>query len=316
MHLLLSLIAGLEDAGKEPPDAATQPATLRIVEAMSRTKDPKELSNLSVGLGAFGKKLPNDAAKYAASRIVDVMADTPLDWSQSFTLLNGLGALGEKLPDDAAKAGLDRVVDLIAANTIGMYEDTHMSETLGALVKKQPDDTAESTFGRIVDLMVSKRHSPALHKLAENLKALGEKLPPASAPTVADRIVDLMAGNQDHYRLTLLSRGLGAPGQNLSDDFAGRSLQSLLSALYSIPEPPCASATTLIRKANLQPIIDLLKWPTCSLEDRNQLIEKIGEVTGESFGREFDGKFQADLWTFIEWAAENGYDTDSPPRPP
>lgn len=61
-------------------------------------------------------------------------------------------------------------------------------------------------------------------------------------------------------------------------------------------------------------LIELLKWPTCSELDRERLIERSSEITGEPSGETVGGELEAALWKLIAWAEEKGYDIESPPR--
>jgi hypothetical protein len=81
-----------------------------------------------------------------------------------------------------------------------------------------------------------------------------------------------------------------------------------------LPEPPCGALADIANAENLRDVIEVVKWPNCSESDRSELIHKISEIAGQSFGTKIKGRFVADKWSFINWAEKQGFDLSSPPQ--
>ena len=175
--------------------------------------------------------------------------------------------------------------------------------------------------GRLVAAMEKEESSYTLSSLAKGLGALGERLPPERAAQAAGRLVAAMEKEERSDGLLYLAEGLGALGERVPDETAENHLAALLAGIKTLADPPCTAAVSFIRKDTIAATgkhgIDLLKWPTCSSADRDQIIERIGELNGETFGtKDQEGKFHSDLWKFVEWAERQGYDVASAPASP
>ncbi len=313
-----ALASGLGALGDKLPPEATENAFNRILDDMAQTQDflpsvrahtfaVPDWSALASGLGALGAKLPPEAAENAFNRILEVM-----DQTQNSGLLDALasvlGILGDKLSPEAAGNTANRIVEVMDQIQYS-FELYPLACGLGALRDKLSSEVADNVAGRIVEVMDQTQNIAQLSVLTSALEALGAKLPPEAAENAADRIVEVMDETQDTEQLYALAHGLGGLGKKLRDDTAESSLRVLLGCFRPLEEPPCALAKSLIRndRDHLEPIVELLKWSTCSSEDRAELIQQIAQVTGESFESE---------WAFIQWAKEQGYQPGRPPRDP
>ena len=247
-----------------------------------------------------------------------------------------LTALGEHLDAEAAEKLAGRIVDGLEA-TREPVPLSCLAELLGTLGERLPEGAVEKATDRIVEAMVvateewRSRESYALSYLFYGLRGLGSKLPGAAADKAADRIVEAMAETQEglrarapalayrstfwKVRLRCLAEALGSLGEKLSDGVAARSLAAVVSATpfmerrwyYDVScDSLCVSAATLLRRDNLQPIVELVQEATCPYSDRQELLEKVGELVGESFGTAGD-RLQERLSAFMRWAGEEGH---------
>ena len=305
---LEALASGLGVLGDQLDPQDADKAFNRIAEAMAQTQDGRQLSFLARGLGALGDQLdPQDADK-AFNRIVEVMIQ---DGRQLSFLASGLGTLGDQLdPQDAGKS-FNRIVEVMAQTQDGR-QLSFLARGLGALGDQLDPQDADKAADRIVEVMAQTQDGRQLSFLGRGLRALGNQLDPQAADKAFNRIVEVMGqtqGPQDREQLSTLASGLGALGRALRDNTTSNAFRVLLSYFRPLSEPRCALARSLVRNSeeHLRPIVELLKWPTCSAEDRKQLIDQIAEVTGQSF---------VDEWAFIQWAQKQGFQPGRLPRDP
>lgn len=301
------LVNGVGTFDEELSPGAAENAFHCVVKIIAQTQLRSHLSDLASGLEALVERLPMEAVDIAAQRIVEVMAQTQ-DYRKLDVLARGLGALGERLPSEAADDAVNRIIEVMAH----IQDNQQLSSLAGRLEafgKKISPEVADNTANQIVEIMTQTPSEWRLKGLAIGLGNLGEKLPPETADSAANRIIEVMAQTKYKWQLEALAIGLGALGKQLRENSVESSLRVLLGTFRPLTEPPCASARSLIRnnKDNLEAIVDLLKWPTCSSEDRDALIQQVGQVTGESFKTE---------WDFIQWANTEGYDLERPPQDP
>ena len=325
-YRLSSLARGLGALGEGVPEKRLGQAAGRLVAAMETVKSSYSLSFLAIGLGALGERVPPEKAAQAAERLVAAMEKEEGFFSLS-SLARGLGALGERVPPEKAAELAGRLVAAMEKerdSTFGGFTEARLSylaSGLGALGKGVPPEKAAELAGRLVAAMEKEESSGRLSYLASGLGALGERLPAGKAAELAGRLVAAMEKKRNSGRLSSLAEGLGALVERLPAETAENHLAALLARIKTLAYPPCTAAVSFIREDTIFATgkhgIDLLKWPTCSSVDRDQIIERIGELNGETFGtKDQEGEFRADLWKFVEWAERQGYDVASPPANP
>ncbi len=278
---LSSLASGLRSLGERPPGKQAAEVARRLLAAMEKTTEPKQLSFLAEGLGALGERLPGEQAAEVARRLVAAMEKTTNPDSLS-SLATGLGSLGERLPGEQAAE--------LARRLLAVMEKTTKPDSLGFLV--------------------------------EGLMSLGERLSGEQAAEVARRLLAVMEKTTNRDSLGFLAEGLGSLGERLPESDATVAMEEASPWIRRVSEPPCGAFTSLLRTGNVRFVVEeILKWPTCSPNDRDRLLRGIAKTTGE--GKEFGCPDPADQkqcklnwWAFVDWAADRGYDVLRPPTPP
>ena len=180
-----------------------------------------------------------------------------------------------------------------ACLSLALYSDQDASRTAIFAV---------STMGKTTD-------PDALGSLGQGLGTLGERLDPAVARQGAEAIVAAMGKTTSPFELGPLGQGLGALGERLDPAGARQVTEVIIATIKASALPPCSALAGLARDDELPLIVDMLKWPTCSLGDRNVLMEHVAQLQGVDptlFGQyvEVGGerRFRADLWKFVDWA--------------
>ena len=64
-------------------------------------------------------------------------------------------------------------------------------------------------------------------------------------------------------------------------------------AAISMEEPPVSVGAAFVREGVVPRAIEWLKWPTCSRREKAPLLQRLSEVTGESFGEIEGGEYEA-----------------------
>ena len=319
------LAEGLRELGEKLPAASATSAARRLLEGIdpalrSRSWDTRwQLKILGDGLEALRYKIPSQIFEDAADRIVETVVagqGPPCPSMKDF-----LTAMGERLDAGAAERLAAAIIDGLDA-TREPAPLSCLAELLGTQGDRLPADAVAQATDRIVEAMAMVA-ADELSYLLFGLRELGSRLPVAAADRAADRILEAMDETPDPHRSRLrkpervrcLAQVLGALGEKLSDQMAERSLAAVVSAprftrhaYYDVDcESLCASAASLLRRDNLQPIVKLVLGLNCPpSSDREELVERIGEVVGESFGT-VDDRFDERLSAFRRWARSEGY---------
>lgn len=157
----------------------------------------------------------------------------------------------------------------------------------------------------------------------DKLRDLASALASVSSEAISDhprKLVDhILAATAKYQNLTQAERvfsGVYNVGKRLPDpeaSYAFARLSRLARSRQSLYY--CGNMSPLIRPGeDMQAVIDFLKSPTCAWA-RDRVIQGLGEIVGESFGSEVDGRFRADDWAFIQWAQQQGYNLEPPKAP-
>ena len=313
------------------PEAAARGAQ-RIVAAMEESRNDFALSALGSALGALGERLIAETAVRGASRLVLAMEKTE-SVSVLSRLGSALGALGEQLGPEATARGAERIVAVMdqTENAEAIYR---LGSGLGRLGDRLSAATVARAAERIVAVMEKTENLAALERLAGGLRPLGERLSAKTAARAAERIVEAMGKPRSPQVLYGLGAALAAIGPSLNEEAAGTALAALIVRIRVLDDTRifsyCYTAVALAREATLPRLIDLLKWPTFSDEDRAVVMERVGRLhrtDPEEFGwyEERDNgarRFRVHLGEFIAWAEEQAYadgtpfDLTTPPENP
>ena len=314
---LSSLASALESLGEKLPAAQAETLAQRLVAVMEETTAPLQLSSLASALESLGEKLPAEQAEPLAQRLVAAIEKTT-ESGQLKYFASGLGSLGEKLTDAQAAKGAQRLV-AVMEETTDSGQLGYLASGLGRLGDQLPAEQAAQGAERLVAAMEATTSKYQLTSLASGLGSLGENLPAAQAAQGVERLMAAMETTTSNLQLTSVESGLKSLGEKVPADQAAAYFAWLLPRINSLAEPPCSITGSFARdeRGSIQQIIDVLKWPTCSFEDREKLIERIAELKGDPFGeRDKDGNFRVDFWDFVDWAENEGYDMKTPPVPP
>jgi len=248
-----------------------------------------------------------------------------------------LETLGERVPQ--AKAGeLAKRLVVAMATEQNSARLSSLANGLRALGEPVPQAKAEELAKWPVVAMATEQNSAHRSLLTEVFRTLpGERMPQAMARELAERLVVAMATEQNSTRLSSLANGLRVLGENLEPTTTKWLLRKMMSitTTANMASPLCVSASSLVRKAHLGIILDILKWPTCSSHARLRIIAAIEKMAlqekmiEESFRSAETHRGLAmlvapekniDFWKFLDfaetWALKNHYNIEAPPYPP
>ena len=262
-----------------------------------------------------------DGPAFVTSKLIIAAMEKTTSSSQLSSLAQGLAGLGERLSAEEAAAGARRIVAAME-KTVSPSALRSLAQGLAGLGERLSAEAAAAVARRIVAAMERATDPGQLSSLAQGLAGLAERLSAEEATAVARRIVAAMEKATDPDQLSSLAQGLAGVGERLEVPAATEALDGAASRVREIAQPPCDAFAPLIRGENLSYVVEeLLKWPTCSARDRERLITRIADVTGdgEQFGcpeASDDEQCEPDWWAFVGWAERAGYDVVRSPIPP
>lgn len=143
------------------------------------------------------------------------------------------------------------------------------------------------------------------------LPALAERLAPPRARTFAREIVQVMkkVEGQDNgpNKQSALGASLAGLARGLGED--GALLQEVLGQTRGLARPPCGAMSYLAGAGELPELVEVLKWPTCTPDDRLLLLDRAAELGGADpadFGyrREPGRGFGPGYWQLVEYLAQ------------
>lgn len=139
------------------------------------------------------------------------------------------------------------------------------------------------------------------------LKALIQHLPEGAPDAAVQEILQRVRKDPEiRHRAFLLSLAANL-GRKSSPGVARQVLEDLTRFALPLTSPPCAMAALVARGSEDTPLLaDIAQWPTCSREEREELLEKIGKIEST----------RVDLWSFATWAQRRGLNLEALRRRP
>lgn len=294
-------------AGRLSPETSDSAAE-RIYQMMTKRQDSWRLIDLARGIGSLEQKSSQGAARSAARRIIEEMIRVR-GFRDIARLAKALRFLGGDMPPELVVRATDRIAEAVAQDDSWQLAVLD-SKDLGFLYKKISLETMRHDAERIADAMTRARDGWQLSVQTRVLISHGDGVASETYGKVFSALLRAMARTKgEGDELYSLAGGVAALGEVLEGEEVDDSLRVLIGYLGSRKDPECAWVAPFIRdrRESLQQIVEFLKWPVCSAEDRVVLISKVSSVTGSSFENE---------WSFIRWAEDSGYDPGRPPEDP
>jgi len=143
--------------------------------------------------------------------------------------------------------------------------------------------------------------------LPYGLPALAERLAPTRARMFAKEIVQAMkkVDGQDNgpSKQFALGASLAGLARGLGEDSA--LLQEVLGQTRGLARPPCGAMSYLAGAGELPELIEVLKWPTCTPDDRLLLLDRAAELGGADpadfvYRREPGRGFGPGYWQLVD----------------
>lgn len=158
---------------------------------------------------------------------------------------------------------------------------------------------------RIIEAETSPRVLPS------GLPALAERLAPPRARSFAREIVQVMkkveGQNNGPSKQAALGASLAGLARGLGEDSA--LLREVLGQTRGLSRPPCGAMSYLAGAGDLPKLVEVLKWPTCTVDDRLLLLDRAAELIGvdpAGFGyrREAGRGFGLGYWRLVDDLAQ------------
>lgn len=89
----------------------------------------------------------------------------------------------------------------------------------------------------------------------------------------------------------------------------------VIALLERVRGMPCSVLVPFATREMLPILVSVTKWPTCLPGDRDQLVERAGELDNQDFGPRPGRARYPDIWKFMAWAEKRAYDIESQPAP-
>ena len=183
-----------------------------------------------------------------------------------------------------------------------------------------PEDASRAAALVVRDLQEQKKNSPLTiwDGQVVALAALAPRIGRNGAAEDAGLIVELMGETNHPYALQPLPYALAALLVQTAPGESDRRVRSLVAAignasgaftLFADLATTDEAWQPLSGRLTEQPLVDLLKAPTCRRKARQVIVARLGNQCGRPF---------ANLWDFVDWAREHRPDLDltSPPVRP
>ena len=319
-----------------------------LLAAMEEEGDSTKLAELGFALGSLRGWLDEAKVTHGAELLLAAMGKEGIGFRVGW-LGRALSSLTGRLDTEIAARGAERLVGAIedeedkatlfglgrALASLGGYLDAEQAAMLAERLVANMEDEKISVrvpeLGRALGPLIGHLDVERALRLVERLLVAIERVGDNVRLSGIGRALGLLVGRLDTERASMLAESLVV---NMKEDghsgrvsWLGYVLGSLggklraptpylnawIDAMEGIPEPRCRDVIPLVRERtdSIQQVIDLLKWPTCSSEDRHALIRRIGELASVpegTFGSNDDeGNLKPDLWAFVDWAREQGY---------
>jgi hypothetical protein len=219
-------------------------------------------------------------------------------------LIQALTTLAGKLNErDGTEAGY-RALDQVTS-----YDDYPCAELFGAMRGSPDRNKLEAKFNAF--LADWEKHT--FSGLAP-LKPLATRLPPDIASSALERVLRFAStpGWQDS-RAREMGDLIETLSERLTDEQKTRVRGRVIQLLEAFPFVPCTVLLPFEAKETVPLIVAVLKWPTCTENDRNRLITRLGPIVGQSFTGENSRFRMPDAWKFMDWAEASGYDVKGAP---
>jgi len=222
--------------------------------------------------------------------------------------------LTENISEPAAKEVSQRLLSRLLQEKEPEVVEAFAS-VLGSLGSSLPTADAEKAANYIMGLLEVETSSSARTTLVMALVSLGHKIPQAVADDAARRVLAWLR-NAKSGSLGDWGNILSGLGESLSAPVQREALGWILGFSRQQANPPCAAAASLVRSDDetLRQVVDLLKWPTCSVEGREMLVKSLEKVVGGKF-RQGNSEL-VDIWAVARWAEKKGLRPAEPPLAP
>jgi len=143
--------------------------------------------------------------------------------------------------------------------------------------------------------------------------ALAGRLTRGDAIKLAHTVLDAMEKTSNSPTLGALGIALKGAAKQAGEN--PDLLSAAVKRAKKLARPPCEALAFLAGRNQLPVLVDLLKWPTCSSEERSGIALRIADLTGSDpglFGRfETWGidepRFRLDDSKFANWASGQRY---------
>jgi hypothetical protein len=325
-------------------------ASAYLFKAMTEVVDRSALAPLAQAFVAVAWRLGSEDSKAATDLLIRAMKETPPD-TGSFTFLRlGLERLAQNETEEDARSTVYKILEVLHTHALEFLRP-ELRPSLAAAARRLNEQDNQKVSRELVEAMQAANGPTALIDRAQELvpvvvttsrneiqdalslliQAIGhsskaneltqlcgavvtlvDKSDGSQARPAFDAIMKTIQRESDDQTKRLLAMDLSAVAGKLPD-LRPEDVDQELQLLVSFPRPSCSDLLPLLKRSTLPRIIEVLKWPTCDLDARNNLLQHIGELEGQTFGRTVDNKFSPDIWAFAAWAENAGFDFESLP---
>jgi hypothetical protein len=284
-----------------------------------------EIERLSGEMAAIRKGVTPEST----TRIVAFIqkTDDPYYVYGSAILVNELGA---QLSRQQTMAVVEKLTQSLSRVNSSAMQSPGLEGRIGKMIGLTLRSvlSADEVTGLRADLArqaMTIEHWERFSALVQEYIALNEEAGLSKA--LIDSIVDKMLMPSKKGSVESLEAVL-AGGRFLGDDAENRAiLDRLIGWLQTQPAPICEAISPFVRRSSLDRIIDVLRWPSCSSDGIDQVLDRISVAVGADFGqrpdqsiddRQFgernDDLYESRLRAFARWAREHHYSVGGPPN--
>jgi hypothetical protein len=313
-HVLHRLALALPFFPRKATESDAQAVCAQVLKAMKNTADREEWQLLAEALAGLHCTLSDADARAATAQLVQKIKET-----SNTEILNGLVKALAAFPGRLSESDTNVIVNkllerLKEERDISPLSD--LAEALGAFAEKMSEHDRREATGQVLQVMQDPHLVVGLGELAETLGAFPERLSDSDGKIVLSLLLKAIEKSPIEEVRQPLATGLGAVAKRLPTPQKD-AFTVLREAIVGLPNPPCSAFLPLLGTEDLDRVVEILKWPTCTVDDRNRLIERIGQIEGQDFENEIasqvDASFVADTWSFANWARSKGFDISTPP---
>lgn len=291
-------------ANRLSPEGAKIAAEASLM-AMKNTDSFDSFLGNAMVLASLGQNIPADVAASAVDLLLRRMDEAKPGEKRLYAAFSGF--MGPSIPLEAVDKPVLRIV-----NELKLLAGDHfdvLALSLAELATKMSDDRVREVAELIIERL--DRENPEI--LLELFSRLRSRLTPAESEGIAKCLrlrIEKAFGSKEF--ISALAK-LDVP------EISDLALQEWIEGNRGWGWGKCNEILPLIRDPKDPRVIDLLKWPTCTNEDRNLLISRLDDLVPDaSFGTKgADGRYHADIWgKFLPWARRQGFDMEAPPVVP